>query len=61
VIFANVLMGPNAADYPGVRNLALEMGAEYTVDPTITPMMARTQGVWQVMDGRVIAPESPSS
>ena len=50
VIFANVLMGPNAADYPNVRNLALEMGAEYTVDPTITPMMDGQRGVleWNI-------------
>ncbi len=50
VIFANVLMGPNAADYPSVRNLALEMGAEYTVDPTITPMMDGQRGVleWNI-------------
>ena len=50
VIFANVLMGPNTADYPGVRNLALEIGAEYTVDPTITPMMDGQRGVleWNI-------------
>ena len=50
VIFANVLMGPNAADYPAVRSLALEMGAEYTVDPTITPMMDGQRGVleWNI-------------
>ena len=50
VIFANVLMGPNAADYPAVRNLALEMGAEYTIDPTITPMMDGKRGVlsWNI-------------
>src|SRR5438552_732558 len=50
VIFANVLMGPNAADYPAVRSLALEMGAEYTVHPTITPMMDGQRGVleWNI-------------
>ena len=50
VIFANVLMGPNAADYPAVRSLALEIGAEYTVDPTITPMMDGQRGVleWNI-------------
>jgi radical SAM protein with 4Fe4S-binding SPASM domain len=37
VIFACVLMKPNAGDRAGVRALALEMGAEFTVDPTITP------------------------
>jgi radical SAM protein with 4Fe4S-binding SPASM domain len=39
VIFANVLMRENFADYQGVQALAAEAGAEYTVDPTITPMM----------------------
>jgi radical SAM protein with 4Fe4S-binding SPASM domain len=37
VIFANVLMRDNFADYPGVQALAAEVGAEYTIDPTITP------------------------
>ena len=39
VIIANVLMRQNREDYPGVRELAAELGAEYTLDPTITPMM----------------------
>ena len=39
VIFANVLMRENFGDYQGVQALAAEAGAEYTVDPTITPMM----------------------
>ncbi len=39
VIFANVLMRQNLMDYPGVVALAKEMGAIYTIDPTITPMM----------------------
>jgi AdoMet-dependent heme synthase len=39
VIFANVLMVQNMQDYAGVRALAEEMGIEYTLDPTITPMM----------------------
>src|SRR3981081_1985932 len=39
VIIANVLMSQNVADYPGVKALAAELGAQYTVDPTITPMM----------------------
>ncbi len=45
VIFANVLMRQNADDYPAVRSLALEMGAEFTIDPTITPMMDGKRGV----------------
>jgi radical SAM protein with 4Fe4S-binding SPASM domain len=39
VIIANVLMRQNLMDYPGVVALAKEMGAVYTIDPTITPMM----------------------
>jgi radical SAM protein with 4Fe4S-binding SPASM domain len=39
VIFANVLMRDNFQDYSGVQALAAELGARYTVDPTITPMM----------------------
>ena len=37
VVFANVLMRENFEDYPGVQALAAEVGAEYTIDPTITP------------------------
>lgn len=39
VVFANVLMRDNFQDYSGVQALAAELGATYTVDPTITPMM----------------------
>ena len=39
VEFANVLMKHNANDYPEVQALAAEMGAGYTLDATITPMM----------------------
>jgi radical SAM protein with 4Fe4S-binding SPASM domain len=39
VTFANVLMNQNAEDYRGVRALASEVGAQCTLDPTITPMM----------------------
>src|SRR5437764_2336793 len=39
VSFANVLMKHNAEDYPEVRALAERIGAHYTVDATITPMM----------------------
>jgi radical SAM protein with 4Fe4S-binding SPASM domain len=38
-ILANVLMRPNFQDYAGVKALAKELGAEFTIDPTITPMM----------------------
>jgi radical SAM protein with 4Fe4S-binding SPASM domain len=36
---ANVLMRQNLGDSAGVKALAQELGAEYTIDPTITPMM----------------------
>ncbi|MBB5066445.1 radical SAM/SPASM domain-containing protein [Granulicella mallensis] len=39
VIVANVLMMQNLGDYSGVIQLAEDLGAEYTIDPTITPMM----------------------
>jgi len=39
VVLANVLMRSNLNDYAGVKALAQELGAEYTIDPTITPMM----------------------
>jgi AdoMet-dependent heme synthase len=39
VVIANVLMRQNRSDYLGVKQLANELGAEYTIDPTITPMM----------------------
>jgi radical SAM protein with 4Fe4S-binding SPASM domain len=45
VIFANVLMTQNMADYPGVQALAAELGIESTLDPTITPMMDGDRGV----------------
>lgn len=39
VLLANVLMVKNASDYAGVRALAAELGAQFLIDPTITPMM----------------------
>jgi radical SAM protein with 4Fe4S-binding SPASM domain len=39
VTLANVLMPSNFQDSAGVRALAAEVGAHYTLDPTITPMM----------------------
>src|SRR3981081_3115908 len=39
VIMANVLMVQNVHDYAGVRALAAELGAQFLMDPTITPMM----------------------
>ncbi len=39
VSLSNVLMAHNADDYKGVQALAADMGVQYTVDATITPMM----------------------
>jgi radical SAM protein with 4Fe4S-binding SPASM domain len=39
VTLANVLMRSNAGDYAGVQALAAETGSQYTLDPTITPML----------------------
>jgi radical SAM protein with 4Fe4S-binding SPASM domain len=39
VTIANVLMTANSSDHHGVQQLAAELGAHYTLDPTITPMM----------------------
>jgi radical SAM protein with 4Fe4S-binding SPASM domain len=39
VVVANVLMTENMQDYHGVRALAEEIGARYTLDPTVTPKM----------------------
>jgi radical SAM protein with 4Fe4S-binding SPASM domain len=39
VTMANVLMTPNLSDNAGVMALAKELEVQYTLDPTITPMM----------------------
>jgi radical SAM protein with 4Fe4S-binding SPASM domain len=39
VTFANVLMKQNLDDYSFVKALAADVGAAFTVDPTVTPMM----------------------
>lgn len=45
VIFANPLMMQTLSDYAGVKNLAIELGAGYTSDPTITPKMDGNRSV----------------
>jgi radical SAM protein with 4Fe4S-binding SPASM domain len=45
ITIANVLMRSNARDSEGVRVLARELGAHYTLDPTITPMLNGDTGV----------------
>ena len=39
VVMANVLMTQNTHDYQGTHALADELGAKFTLDPTVTPMM----------------------
>ena len=39
VTVANVLMNGNSGDHAGVQALARELGATYTLDPTITPKL----------------------
>jgi AdoMet-dependent heme synthase len=51
VVMANVLMTPNMHDYDGVRALAGELGADYTLDPTITPMMDGDRSVLDLNAG----------
>jgi radical SAM protein with 4Fe4S-binding SPASM domain len=45
VTFANVLMKGNEDDYREVRSLARELGAGFTIDPMITPMMDGSRDV----------------
>jgi radical SAM protein with 4Fe4S-binding SPASM domain len=39
VTIANVLMRQNMSDYAEVKALARELGVDFTLDPTVTPMM----------------------
>jgi radical SAM protein with 4Fe4S-binding SPASM domain len=45
VIIANILMRQNLNDYAGVQALAQELGAQWTMDPTITPKMDGNRSV----------------
>ena len=45
VAMAHVMMRDNRFDYPGVQALAAELGAECTIDPTITPHMNGDRGL----------------
>jgi radical SAM protein with 4Fe4S-binding SPASM domain len=56
VSVAGVLMRPNAGDYPGVQALAEALGAEFTLDPTVTPMMDGGRDVLDLnVDARQLA------
>jgi len=48
VVVANVLMMQNLNDQAGVKALAEELGAQYRIDPTITPMMDGDRSVLQL-------------
>ena len=48
VVVSNVLMMQNLQDQEGVKRLAAELGASYTVDPTITPMMDGDRSILQL-------------
>jgi AdoMet-dependent heme synthase len=51
VIIANVLMTENMQDYRGVQALANELGTEFTLDPTITPMMDGDRSILELNAG----------
>jgi radical SAM protein with 4Fe4S-binding SPASM domain len=51
VVIANVLMTANMEDHQGVRALAAELGAEYTLDPTVTPMMDGDRSILDLNTG----------
>ncbi|MFN7922939.1 MAG: radical SAM protein [Bryobacteraceae bacterium] len=52
VIVACVLMRSNRADYPGVQALAAELGAKFTIDPTITPHIGGDRSLLNLNIGR---------
>jgi radical SAM protein with 4Fe4S-binding SPASM domain len=51
VVVGNVLMTQNMHDYHGVRELAEELGARYTLDPTITPTMDGDRSILELGAG----------
>jgi radical SAM protein with 4Fe4S-binding SPASM domain len=57
VTIANVLMTWNRHDSDAIQRLAAELGAHYTLDPTITPMM---DGDTSVLSLRIPGEELPS-
>lgn len=52
VAIACVLMRPNFSDFGGVRALAEELGAEFTIDPTITPHLNSDRSILGLNVGR---------
>lgn len=57
VYMANVLMTHNARDYHGVKALAAELGAQFLVDPTITPMMDGNRSILKLNVGEATLQE----
>ncbi len=54
VTMANVLMTENMEDYHGVRALADELGAEFSLDPTITPKMDGDRSILDLNAGEAM-------
>lgn len=55
VDMANVLMTRNAGDYHGVKALAAELGAQFLLDPTVTPMMDGDRSILKLnVDGATL-------
>jgi radical SAM protein with 4Fe4S-binding SPASM domain len=52
VVIACVLMKPNIGAFDGVQELARELGAEFTIDPTITPHINGDRSILDLNVGR---------
>jgi radical SAM protein with 4Fe4S-binding SPASM domain len=52
VVIACVLMKPNRGAFEGVQKLAREIGAEFTIDPTITPHLNGDRSILDLNIGR---------
>jgi len=52
VVIACVLMKPNIGAFDGVQNMARELGAEFTIDPTITPHLNGDRSILDLNVGR---------
>ena len=54
VIVASVLMAQNSGDYHGVRALAIELGVDFTLDPTVTPKMDGDRSILSLNAGHAV-------
>ncbi len=52
VVIACVVMTQNAGDFEGVRQLAADLGVEFTLDPTITPHLDDYDSLKELNIGR---------